>query len=91
MEEIDAILAELKDRFGPYPSQVLWLYHLTRLRLFASARHFTLLKFEKFTFTAENQKGKTTLRKTLALPRTKKPEELEKQLIAALIENFGLH
>jgi transcription-repair coupling factor (superfamily II helicase) len=90
MEEVDAILAELKDRFGPYPPQVLWLYHLTRLRLFASAHHFTLLKFENLTFTAERQSGKTLVRKTIALPRTKKPDDLEKQVTAALIENFGL-
>lgn len=88
MEEVDAILAELKDRFGPYPPQVLWLYHLTRLRLFASAHHFTLLKFENLTFTAERQSGKTLVKKTLALPRTKKPDEMEKQVIAALTEAF---
>ncbi len=90
LEEVDAILAELKDRFGPYPPQVLWLYHLTRLRLFASAHHFTLLKFENLTFTAERQSGKTLVKKTLSLPRTKKPDELEKQVVAALTESFGL-
>ncbi|MGC2594801.1 MAG: transcription-repair coupling factor [Rhabdochlamydiaceae bacterium] len=90
MEEVDTILAELKDRFGPYPPQVLWLYHLTRLRLFASSHHFTFLKFENLTFTAERLSGKVLVKKTLPLPRTKKPEELEKQLIASLIENFGL-
>jgi transcription-repair coupling factor (superfamily II helicase) len=89
-DEVDAILAELKDRFGPYPPQVLWLYHLTRLRLFASSHHFTLLKFENVTFTAERQSGKTLVKKTLPLPKTKKPDELEKQVIAALIEGFGL-
>jgi transcription-repair coupling factor (superfamily II helicase) len=90
LEDVDAILAELKDRFGPYPSQVLWLYHLTRLRLFASAHYFTLLKFENLTFTAERQSGKTLVKKTLPLPRTKKPDELEKQVISALTENFDL-
>ena len=89
-EEVDAILVELKDRFGPYPLQVLWLYHLTRLRLFASVHHFTLLKFENLTFTAERQSGKTLVKKTLPLPRTKKPDELEKQVIAVLTENFDL-
>lgn len=88
--EIDAILAELKDRFGPYPPQVLWLYHLTRLRLFASSHHFTLVKFENITFTAERQSGKTLVKKTLPLPKTKKPDELEKLVTAALVENFKL-
>ncbi len=89
-DDVDAILAELKDRFGPYPPQVLWLYHLTRLRLFASSHHFTLLKFENLTFTAERQSGKTSIKKTLPLPRTKKPDELEKQVIASLTESFKL-
>jgi transcription-repair coupling factor (superfamily II helicase) len=88
LPEIDAILAELKDRFGPYPPEVLWLYHLTRLRLFASQRQFTLLKFENLTFTAERQEGKQTVRKTLSLPRTKKPDEWEKQVIDHLAQAF---
>ncbi|MGE3534972.1 MAG: transcription-repair coupling factor [Parachlamydiales bacterium] len=87
-QEVDGILAELKDRFGPYPQEVLWLYHLTRLRLFASQRHFTLLKFENLTFTAERQEGKETVKKTLALPRTKKPDEWEKQVVEQLSQAF---
>ena len=89
-EEIDAILAELKDRFGPYPPEVLWLYHLTRLRLFASTHHFTLLKFENLTFTAERQSGKTLVKKVLPLPKTKKPDELEQQVTLALAQAFEL-
>ncbi|MBS0621119.1 MAG: transcription-repair coupling factor [Verrucomicrobia bacterium] len=90
LSEVDALLAELKDRFGPYPPQVLWLYHLTRLRLFASTHLFTLIKFENLTFTAERQSGKTTTRKTLAMPRTKNPAHLEEQVIAALKDAFDL-
>lgn len=88
MRDVDAILAELQDRFGPYPPQVLWLYHLTRMRLFASSHHFTLLKFDKLTFSAERQSGKTLVKKTLPLPSTKKPDELEKKVCALLLENF---
>ncbi len=90
-EEIDGILNELKDRFGPYPTEVLFLIHLTRLRLFASIHHFTLLKFENYTFTAERQTAKATEKKTLPLPRTKKPAELEALVIEALREAFKLN
>jgi transcription-repair coupling factor (superfamily II helicase) len=90
MQEVDEILKELKDRFGLCPPQVLWLYHLTRLRLFASAHHFTLLKFEKLTFTAEKQTGKTVVKKTLVLPKFKTPHELETHVMEALREGFGL-
>ena len=89
-QEIDAILQELKDRFGPYPPQVLWLYHLTRLRLFASQNHFTLLKIENVTFTAERQSGKVLVKKTLPLPKSKKPEEIEKAVTEALKTQFGI-
>ncbi len=89
-EEIDAILAELNDRFGPYPPEVLWLYHLTRLRLFASLNQFSLLKFETITFTAERQHGKETVKKVLQLPRTKKPDLLEKEVRDLLHANFKL-
>ena len=88
-EEIDAILAELKDRFGPYPPEVLWLYHLTRLRLFASRHHFNLLKFENITFTAERQEGKETVKKTLPLPRAKQPDVWEKEVIEQLRRAFA--
>ena len=90
LEEIDALLSELKDRFGPYPPQVLWLYHLTRLRLFASIHHFTLIKFENVTFTAERQSGKLLIKKILPLSRSKKPEEIEKAVVQALKEQFQL-
>ncbi len=75
--ETEQILSEMQDRFGTPPPQVIWLYHLTRLRIFAAQRGYTLLKFEKFTFTAEKQKGKEVVRKTLPLPEASDPEAFE--------------
>ncbi len=89
-EEIDAILSELKDRFGPCPAEVNWLYHLTRIKLFGSIHHFTLLKFENYTFTAERLFGKATTKQTLTLPRTKKLDEFERQVVTALKEAFSI-
>ena len=83
-EEVDEILAELKDRFGTPPEPILWLYHLTRIRVFAAQNYLISLKFEKFTFTAEWHKGKTTVKKTLPLKPFKKPQDLEAQVISAL-------
>ncbi len=88
--EADAILAEIKDRFGPPPMPVLWLHHLTRLRIYASLHHFTLIKFDTFTLTAERETRKETIKKTLSLPKAKKPDEFEKQTKAALAEAFNL-
>ncbi|MGE5196167.1 MAG: transcription-repair coupling factor [Anaerolineae bacterium] len=88
--DLDEILAELKDRFGPYPTHVLWLYHLTRLKIFASAHQFNLLKFDAYTLLVEQKKGKTNLKKTLPMPRSKIPAELERKTIEALQKNFSL-
>ena len=38
--EIEDLMAELKDRFGEPPDPVVWLYHLTRIRVFAAAQPF---------------------------------------------------
>ncbi|NGX38583.1 MAG: hypothetical protein K1000chlam2_01757, partial [Chlamydiae bacterium] len=75
--ETEEILAEMQDRFGTPPLEVIWLYHLTRLRIYAQALRYTLLKFERFTFTAEKQKGKELTRKTIPMPKTTDPEEFE--------------
>lgn len=88
-EEIDAIWAEIQDRFGPAPEPAQWLYRLTRLRAYASKNGFTLLKQEKLTFTAEKQKGKTGLSRKLLLPKIKNPEDLEIKLIEALEKEFA--
>ncbi|KAG6559129.1 Transcription-repair-coupling factor [Candidatus Rhabdochlamydia oedothoracis] len=89
-QELDTLLVELTDRFGAYPMQILWLYHLTRLRIFASAHQFTLLKFSKMTLTTQQQSGKTTLKKLLALPKITHPKQLEESVIAALKKEFPI-
>lgn len=75
--ELEALLKEMGDRFGPPPLPVIWLYHLSRIKLFATAKGYSLLKFEKFTFTGEKQKGKETIRHTAPMPKTQDPEEFE--------------
>lgn len=89
-QELDILLVELTDRFGAYPMQILWLYHLTRLRIFASAHQFTLLKFSKKTLTAQQQSGKTILKKLLALPKITHPKQLEESVIVALKKEFPI-
>lgn len=88
--ELDALLAELKDRFGPYPEPVLWLTHLTRLRLFASKHHFTLIKCEKRTLYAERQVGKELLKHTLLAPTTKNPAAWEREVTESLCSTFKI-
>ncbi len=74
LEEVDEILKELQDRFGAVPLQVLWLTHLTRIRILAAQKQITLLKFNTHTLTLEYPQGK----KVIPLPPFKKPQDLEK-------------
>ena len=78
LQEIDDILDELKDRFGTPPPPVLWLYHLTRIRLLASQKRYTLLKFGTYTLYTEKHHGKELLKETHALKKVASPQELEK-------------
>ena len=88
-KEIDELLAEMKDRFGTPPDPVIWLYHLTRIRAFGAANHFSLLKFSNLSFIAEQQLGKQTNRQTILLPKKlQKPKELEEYVIAQLAKHF---
>lgn len=84
VEEVDDIWAEVRDRFGAPPPPAQWLYHLTRLKVFASNQGYTLLKLEKFTLTAEKVKGKQTTTGKILLSPPKDPAEFEAKMMAAL-------
>lgn len=83
-EEVDALIAELKDRFGPLPLPVQWLQALRRICIYASAHQITLLKFETLTYTIEKQRGKEVMRKIVPLPKTQKPTEFEHLVLSQL-------
>ncbi|HAB98463.1 MAG TPA: hypothetical protein DCE71_01415, partial [Parachlamydiales bacterium] len=71
------------DRFGPPPPETLWIYHLTRIRIFASQHHVTLLKFGGLSFVLEGQKGKETFSRTILLPKKfQRPQDLENYVIS---------
>lgn len=83
-EEVDTLWAEVQDRFGPAPEPAQWLYHLTRLRVFAALNSFTLIKQEKLSLMIEKGKGKdSTIRKLLA-PKYKSPQEMETKILLEL-------
>jgi transcription-repair coupling factor (superfamily II helicase) len=87
--DVDALLSEMKDRFGTPPESVIWLYHLTRIRVFATANHFSLLKFSQMSLLAEQQKGKEIKKQTILLPKkVQKPKELEEYVIGELKKYF---
>ena len=84
-------MEEVRDRFGPLPSQAEWLHKITRIRLFAARHQFSLLKLSKVVLLAEqthDKKNKISKKILVKLPKT--PLELEQTVIHALKENFPL-
>ncbi|MCB1113764.1 MAG: transcription-repair coupling factor [Chlamydiia bacterium] len=79
-EEVDAIFEEMKDRFGEPPEPALWLLHLSRVRVLASKKGYTLVKAERKTLLTERKKGVkvTTNRQFFSLPND--PQAFEDKL-----------
>lgn len=90
LDEVDLIRNELQDRFGPLPEPVEWLYHLARIRVYASLRAFTLLKQQKFSFIAERKQRKGVITKQMLLSKVKSAKDLEDKVLAALRKEFAL-
>lgn len=83
-EEVDEIWTELKDRFGTPPLAAEWLYHLTRIRVFAALNSISLLKFESLSLQIEGQKGGKPFLKKVLFPKTKTPQAWEEQTLNIL-------
>lgn len=84
LDEVDALLRELKDRFGTPPIATLWLYHLTRLRTLAAQKKYTLLKFNSHTLETELLTPKGPLKKSHPLRNIRSPAELERYVASLL-------
>lgn len=90
LKAIDALLEELKDRFGKPPKNLYWLYHLTRLRFKLSEYGFTSLKFKTPLIEIEcTVKGKS-IKRTLIGIQIQKPEELETLLFPKVLSAYGI-
>jgi transcription-repair coupling factor (superfamily II helicase) len=90
-KEIDELINEVRDRFGPLPPQVEWLHHITRIRLFAARNSFSYLKLTKVVFLAEQTHGKKNkISKKILIQLPKTPQELEHTILATLHANFPL-
>ena len=90
LEEVDTLLSQIEDRYGKAGEELLFLYHLTRLKLHAQRQNFTLLKYDKLTLTAERQVGKEPVRKTFFIPQAISGRELELITLKRLQEEFKI-
>lgn len=89
--EVDQLIGEVRDRFGPLPLEVNWLRVTARLKIFAARNHFTLLKLTRVLLIAEQEHGKKNkISKKILIQLPKTPDQLEKTLLSALKEHFPL-
>lgn len=54
-DELQKIEEEVVDRFGPYPEPFAWLYHLTRVKVYAGANRFISLGYKRPVLKAERR------------------------------------
>jgi transcription-repair coupling factor (superfamily II helicase) len=83
-DEVDAVWDELKDRFGPPPEPAQWLYHMTRVRVYAARHGFLLVKQDKLSLTLEKKKGPDVITRKLMMAKPKTPQAMEKAFLAEL-------
>ncbi|GAB4234860.1 MAG: transcription-repair coupling factor [Chlamydiales bacterium] len=84
LEELESLWEELIDRFGAPPEQALWLYHLARIRVFASQHGLTLVKIDKVSITIEKGQQKNPVIRKMLTKVSLEPDECEKQVIERL-------
>ena len=84
LEEVDTLWQEVIDRFGTAPEPAIWLYHLSRIRVFAAQRGYTHVRLESASLTYERKKGNSVTTNRVLMPRTKSPQDLETRIFSIL-------
>jgi transcription-repair coupling factor (superfamily II helicase) len=91
-QEMDELISETIDRFGPAPDCVAYLLAFAKIRLFAQQHAFSLIKIGVATLHAEQdhgKKGKITKKMMLKLP--KDPLLIVKVITETLSNQFFLN
>lgn len=81
LEEVDALFDEVRDRFGKPPEEVVWLYHLMRIRVRAALERVELLKWHKGKLVIERQSKLSSVQ----VREPKSPADLEAIVVKALL------
>jgi len=91
-EEIEEILKEMQDRFGPAPDPVQWLCALSKIRLFAQQHAFILIRMTKAVLYAEQKHGKKEkVHRSLLMKPPTQPNALVQEVCHLLSTNFILN
>ena len=83
-EEIKIILDEIKDRFGKPTEEVMWLYHLMRIRVFAAKYSIFSLKMKNDKLHIQQHTKQGVINKIIPITKSKDPKSLESNIIKAL-------
>lgn len=83
-DEVDMLWEEIQDRFGSPPEPAIWLYRLSRIRVYALKNSFSLIKQDKLSLTIEKRKGQDTVTRKILMPKWKTPDEFEANIITEL-------
>ncbi len=84
LDELTALEKEIVDRFGPYPPQFAWLYHVMRVKVVASSHRLIALSYKKPILKGERrEKGEL---KTYKAPFSlaDDPKQFEEEAIMTL-------
>ena len=85
LDEIDSLFQEMQDRFGKPPEQALWLYHLSRVRLAASQRGYTLIRLDQLSCSYERKVGASSISNKVLVGKIKDPRDFEQKLMKILL------
>ncbi|MCP5469773.1 MAG: transcription-repair coupling factor [Chlamydiales bacterium] len=90
--DVDTLMEELIDRFGPLPTPAILLQALTKIRIFAQVNAFSLLKLTKMVLVAEQVHGpKNKISKKILVKIPQKPEDIAPTIIDSLKNNFPMN
>ena len=84
LEEVESIWDEVKDRFGKPPEHAQALYHLSRIRVFASQRGFTTVKVDEFSLFYEKKSGTESITNKILIGRMSSPKIAEEKVCKIL-------
>lgn len=88
LQEANDIWSEMQDRFGPPPTPAIWLFHLTRVRIFAQLQGISLIRLQKASLSLEMGKGKEAVKRNLIWKAPLKPAEFEESLLKVIAGAF---
>lgn len=87
-KQVDALFDEITDRFGPPPTEVLWLKPITKIRIYAQKQHFVEIKLTSYVLFAKQKLDHRYIEKKILFNAPKRMEDLEPLLLFALQQNF---